>query len=85
MVSNGSKICCPQKGGVLKEGFVYNINMKKVRTKNKKGAFIAKRSDTKVGTIEKKYGVDLGVRPDMKLGTYLKKKGYGSLSDMLSR
>lgn len=54
-----------------------------MKTRNKSGQFIAKRKDTKMGTIEKKYNVDLGVRSDMKLGNYLKKKGYKSLSDML--
>ena len=45
---------------------------KNMRTKNAKGQFIAKRFDTKVGTIEKKYGIDLGVRSDKKLGEFLK-------------
>ena len=56
-----------------------------MRARTQKGQFIAKRNDTKVGTIEKKYGVDLGVRSDMKLGNYLKQKGYGSLADMLRK
>jgi len=43
-----------------------------------------KRSDTKMGTIEKKYGKDFGVRSDKKLGNYLKDKGYGSLSKLLN-
>ena len=55
----------------------------KTREKIQSGRFVAKRYDTKVGTIEKKYGVDLGVRSDMKLGNYLKEKGYPSLSAML--
>lgn len=55
----------------------------KTREKRKSGRFVAKRYDTKMGTIEKKYGVDLGVRSDMKLGNYLKEKGYPSLSAML--
>lgn len=42
-----------------------------------------KRIDTKIGTIEKKYGVDFGVRPDMKLGNYLKKEGLPSMSKTL--
>jgi len=42
-----------------------------------------KRSDTKIGTIEKKYGVDLGARSDMKLGNYLKKEGLPSMSRAL--
>ncbi len=53
------------------------------RSKTSKGKYRVIRSDTKVSTIEKKYGVDLGVRSDMKLGTYLVKKGYPSLSSML--
>ena len=42
-----------------------------------------KRSDTKMGSIEKKYGKDFGVRSDKKLGSYLQEKGYKSLSDLL--
>jgi hypothetical protein len=42
-----------------------------------------KRIDTKIGTIEKKYGVDFGVRSDMKLGSYLKKEGLPSMSKAL--
>lgn len=45
--------------------------------------FRKKRSDTKIGTIEKKYGKDFGVRSDKKLGNYLKEKGYSSLSQLL--
>jgi len=55
------------------------------RIKTKQGTFYAKRSDTKISAIEKKYGVDLGVRSDMKLGNYLEKKGYKSLADMLRK
>ena len=55
------------------------------RVKTKKGTFVAKRYDTKIGAIEKKYGVNLGVRSDVKLGNYLKIKGYKSLSDMLKK
>ena len=54
-----------------------------MRAKNSKGQFVAKRFDTKVGTIEKKYGIDLGVRSDKKLGEFLKERGYKSLADML--
>lgn len=43
----------------------------------------SKSSDTKIGTIERKYGVDLGVRSDMKLGNYLKKEGLPSMSQAL--
>ena len=51
-----------------------------------KGKIIRKkRVDTKINTIEKKYGKDFGVRSDMKLGTYLKKSGYSSLSQILKK
>lgn len=50
------------------------------RTKNQ---FRAKRSDTKIGTIEKKYGKDFGVRSDKKLGEFLKEARYKSLSHLL--
>lgn len=53
--------------------------------KTNKGQFKRKRSDTKIGTIEKQYGVDFDVRANMKLGTYLKKKGYSSLSKALNK
>jgi len=45
--------------------------------------FKKKRSDTKMGTIEKKYGKDFGIRSDKKLGNYLKEKGYPSLRQLL--
>ena len=45
--------------------------------------FRKKRSDTKIGTIEKIYGKDFGVRSDRKLGNYLKEKGYSSLGQLL--
>lgn len=45
--------------------------------------FRRKRTDTKIGTIEKQYGKDFGVRSDKELGSYLKQKGYGSLSQLL--
>lgn len=50
----------------------------------KKGQFRQKRSDTKIGTIEKQYGQDFGVRSDKLLGNYLKEQGYSSLSKLLS-
>ncbi len=43
-----------------------------------------KRSETKVGAIEKKYGRDFGVRSDKKIGNYLKEQGYPSLAKLLS-
>ena len=51
----------------------------------KKTQFKRKRSDTKIGTIEKQYGVDFGTRSDKKLGSYLKEKGLPSLSKALKR
>ncbi len=51
--------------------------------KRSKTQFRQKRSDTKIGTVEKQYGVDFGVRTDMKLGNYLKEKGLPSLSKAL--
>ncbi len=51
---------------------------------SKRTPFRKKRSDTKMQTIEKKYGKDFGVRSDKKLGNYLKEKGYDSLSDLLN-
>ncbi len=59
--------------------------MTDLRAKNSKGQFVSKRFDTKIGTIEKQYGVKLDVRADTKLGNYLKSKGYTSLSKMLKR
>ncbi|MDP3997626.1 MAG: hypothetical protein Q8P73_03970 [bacterium] len=42
-----------------------------------------KREDTKIGTIEKRYGRDFNVRSDKKLGNYLKEQGFPSLSKLL--
>ena len=55
------------------------------RARTNKGTYTQKRGDTKIGTIERKYGVDLGVRSDMSLRTYLKEKGYTSLANMLKK
>lgn len=44
---------------------------------------IRRRSDTKMGTIERKYGKDFGVRSDKKLDNFLREKGYPSLSKLL--
>jgi hypothetical protein len=49
----------------------------------KKNQFRKKRVDTKMGTIEKKYGKDFGVRSDATLGNYLRKKGFKSLSALI--
>ena len=70
---NGNILCYPKNMN----------NTKRIRTKS--GTYTQKRGDTRIGTIEKKYGVDLGVRPDMTLRTYLKRKGYTSLAKMLGK
>jgi hypothetical protein len=62
---------------------LYNLVAMKTRSRTTSGAFRTKRSDTLVGSIERKYGVDLGVRSDTKLSTYLKEAGYNSLSKLL--
>jgi hypothetical protein len=49
----------------------------------KRGNFRQKRGDTKMDTVEKKYGRDFGVRSDKKLGNYLTGRGYSSLSRLL--
>lgn len=59
--------------------------MSNISSRTNKGTYRSIRSDTKVGTIEKKYGVNLGARSDMKIGNYLSRKGYPSLSSMLKR
>jgi hypothetical protein len=46
--------------------------------------FRAKRSDTTVGSIEKKYGVNLNARSDMLLGNLLEERGFESQSQLLS-
>lgn len=45
--------------------------------------FTRKRSDTLVGTIESRYGVDLHARADMLLGNLLDERGFDSLSQLL--
>lgn len=54
------------------------------RQRNDNGLLRQKRNDTKIATIEKKYGVDLDVRGDMQLGTYLDKFGIDSLNDLIT-
>jgi hypothetical protein len=45
--------------------------------------FRAKRSDTKVESIELTYGIDLNARGDMHLGNLLKERGFDSQSQLL--
>lgn len=42
-----------------------------------------KRSDTKIGTVEKTHSVDFDVRSDKQLGEFLKESGFPSLSKAL--
>lgn len=53
--------------------------MKKKRTPIRK-----KRSDTLMGTIEKKYGKDFGISSDKELGDFLEKLGSKSLIKLLT-
>lgn len=59
--------------------------MKGYRTRNPKGRLREKRGDTRIDTIEKKYGIDLNVRGDMHLDTYLKLKRLQSLNDLIHK
>ena len=54
------------------------------RSRNEDGQLRQKRSDTHIGTIEKKYNIDLEVRSDMHLGTYLEKNNVASLNDLIN-
>lgn len=58
--------------------------MKGDRSRNNDGELRQKRSDTHIGTIEKKYNIDLNVRSDMHLGTYLEKNEIASLNDLVN-
>ena len=58
--------------------------MKGPRSRTKDGTLREKRSDTHMGTIEKKYDRDFGVRSDMRLDTYLGIHNIKSLNDLIS-
>ena len=62
-------------------GKLWYYSIKEMAEKNSQ--FRRKRADTKMGSLEKKYGVDFGVRSDKKLGNYLEEQGYSSLSKLL--
>ena len=55
------------------------------RSRTKKGPLRQKREDTRVDTIEKKYGIDLDMRGDAHLGTALKRHGAKSLHDLVEK
>ena len=59
--------------------------MRGERSRTERGPLREKRDDTKVSTLEKKYGIDFGVRGDMQLGTLLERKGFTSLNDLLHK
>ena len=58
--------------------------MRGIRSRTKYGPLREKRSDTHIGTIENKYGIDLGVRSDMHLDEYLKNRRIDSLNDLIT-
>jgi hypothetical protein len=58
--------------------------MRGCRSRTEHGHLRAKRGDTHIGTVEKKYGIDLGVRSDMRLDTYLEREGIKSLNDLVT-
>ncbi len=53
------------------------------KIKTQKQTYTERKWDTKIGVIEKKYGIKLGVPQNMKLGAYFEKQGYKPLADML--
>ncbi len=46
-------------------------------------AFVRKRGDTLVGTIERQHRIDLHARADLRLDTLLEERGFDSLSQLL--
>lgn len=46
--------------------------------------FRAKRGDTLIASIERRYGIDLNARSDATLGALLAKRGFDSLSQLLA-
>ena len=58
--------------------------MRGIRSRTKHGPLREKRSDTHIGTIENRYGIDLGVRSDMHLDEYLKNRRIDSLNDLIT-
>jgi len=58
--------------------------MRGPRSRNQSGSLRAKRGDTKIGTIEHRYGLDLGVRNDMRWDTYKEKTGVASINDLIT-
>lgn len=57
------------------------------RQRDMGGEIRRKRSDTKVGTLRKEYGVSFarGYRADATLGAVLKKEGFKSLDTLLKK
>lgn len=50
----------------------------------KRIAFQKKRSDSLMGTIEKKYGKDFGISTDKELANFLEELGFTSLTTLLT-
>lgn len=46
--------------------------------------FARKRRDTKVGTVERTYGIDLNARSDMLLGRILEERGFDSETQLVA-
>jgi hypothetical protein len=59
--------------------------MRGERSRTKRGALREKRGDTRVDTIEKKYGIDLRMRGDAHLETALKRYNVNSLHDLIDK
>ncbi len=60
-------------------------NMHTDRTRDDNGELRQKRGDTRVGNIEREYGVNFGVRSDMRLDTLRERTGLNSIDDLISR
>ena len=59
--------------------------MRGVRSRTKTGPLRGKRGDTRVDTIEEKYGIDLNMRGDAHLITALDRYGVQSLHDLIKK
>lgn len=58
--------------------------MRGYRSRNDSGPLRAKRGDTKIDTIEHRYGIDLKVRSDMRWDTYKEQTGVKSINDLIT-
>lgn len=53
--------------------------------RNQSGQLRKIRSDTQMGTLEKRYGVDFGVRGDMKWGSFKEHAGVDSVKEAIKK